>query len=358
MRKADPRLVKPIAVILLAIVGLFLLMQWARYPASIERYYTEGFFPLISTVLHWLFNYFPFSVGDVLYIAAVILIGYAFLKLVLLAIKRRGRQFLILLLRSVAAVMLSALIFNIFWGMNYYRPSLATRLNLPDTAYTLQELKSVTIRLIDSANVSRKRLLTADLKKDPENIYSVSKQAAGNFAITALQFKPRSIAVKPSLLSGLISYMSTSGYYNPFTGEAQINYGMPVYLKPFVACHELAHQMGVGPEDEASFASFVAGVQSRDRLLRYSAYYTGMSEFMYALRSADSLSFKDLKKRISPAVITDLRKEREYWQRYQGQLEAVTSVFYDNFLKANNQPQGLLTYNRMITLTMAWYRQQ
>ncbi|RYZ93111.1 MAG: DUF3810 family protein, partial [Sphingobacteriaceae bacterium] len=45
-----------------------------------------------------------------------------------------------------------------------------------------------------------------------------------------------------------------------------------------------------------------------------------------------------------------------YWQYYEGRLEVISSIFYDKFLKANNQPQGLLTYNQMITLVMAWYR--
>jgi hypothetical protein len=39
---------------------------------------------------------------------------------------------------------------------------------------------------------------------------------------------------------------------------------------------------------------------------------------------------------------------------YETQLSWISSIFYDNFLKANNQPRGLATYNRMVLLVMAW----
>jgi hypothetical protein len=112
--------------------------------------------------------------------------------------------------------------------------------------------------------------------------------------------------------------------------------------------------MGFGPEDEANFVGFIAGVQSHDRLLRYSAYYLGVQEFMYTLRSQDSLARKELRKTISPLVLGDFKKERDYWLSYEGQIERLSSVFYDSFLKANNQPQGLKTYNRMVLLVLAY----
>ena len=155
-----------------------------------------------------------------------------------------------------------------------------------------------------------------------------------------------------------MNYMGTSGYYNPFTTEAQIDYDLPVFIKPFVACHEMSHQMGFGPEDEANFGGFVAGTQSNDRLLRYSAYYVGVEEFMFALRRQDSLARKELRKNISPEVLNDFKTEREFWLSYESKLGALSSVFYDDFLKANNQPQGLNTYNQMVRLVMGWYKKK
>lgn len=153
-----------------------------------------------------------------------------------------------------------------------------------------------------------------------------------------------------------MNYLGTEGYYNPFTSESQINYQMPIYLKPFTACHEMSHQMGFGAEDEANFVGFISGVNSRDRLLKYSVYYAGMEEFMYTVSRKDTAAFKQLKIKISPLVHRDLLTERAYWKSFESKAGIFSSILYDNYLKTNNQPQGLKTYNRMIRLVMAWYR--
>ncbi len=113
--------------------------------------------------------------------------------------------------------------------------------------------------------------------------------------------------------------------------------------------------MGYGAEDEADFSGFLAGTGSHDRLLRYSAYHLAVDEFMHALYYRDSLANKALKPRISAAVHNDFKIERAYWLSYQNKAEILSSIFYDKFLKANNQPQGLETYDRMVLLVMALY---
>ncbi|HYH55821.1 MAG TPA: DUF3810 family protein, partial [Anseongella sp.] len=60
---------------------------------------------------------------------------------------------------------------------------------------------------------------------------------------------------------------------------------------------------------------------------------------------------------ISPQVKNDLDTEYYYWSYFRGPLDAVSSLLYDNFLKANNQPKGLRTYNEMISLLMAYYKE-
>jgi hypothetical protein len=91
-------------------------------------------------------------------------------------------------------------------------------------------------------------------------------------------------------------------------------------------------------------------------LLRYSAYQLAVGEFMRALRFRDSTQSKALRPRLSPAVISDFKAERKYWLSYQSKVDVISSFFYDKFLKANNQPQGLSTYNRMVLLVMALYK--
>ncbi|RYU90498.1 DUF3810 domain-containing protein [Mucilaginibacter terrigena] len=360
MRKQpdNKALVKRGIAILSLALAIYLLMILADHPWVIEKYYSEGLYLFICHVQHPVFNLFPFSIGDVVYVLAIIYLVYALVRLIILCFKKRFLQAGMLVAGVVTGVQVSIIIFYLFWGMNYFRPSAAERLNLRDSTYSTTQLQKVTTILIDSANASRARVTPADLKQGNDSIYNTAVKAVIKLSATSPYYYTYKPGIKPSLITPLLNYISTSGYYNPFTGEAQINYQMPAFNRPFVACHEMSHQMGYGPEDEANFAGFIAATGSGDRLLRYSAYNLAVNEFMQTVRYTDTVMFKQLKKRISPAVLADFKEERLYWLSYQNKLETITSIFYDNFLKANNQPEGLATYNRMVLLVMAMYKKK
>jgi hypothetical protein len=345
-------------IILSLIVAIYLLMVFAGHPQAVEKYYSEGFYLFICQVLHPVFNIFPFSFGDVVYLIVIGYIIYALIRLIALCFKRRFMQAGIFTTGIVISVMAGVLIFYLFWGLNYFRPSAGERLNLRDSTFTTAQLQKVTAILIDSANASRARVTPQDLKQGNDSIYKTAIRAVLKLSGTSKEYQTYSPEIKPSLLTPLLNYIGTSGYYNPFTSEAQINYQMPVFNRPFVACHEMSHQMGYGAEDEANFVGFVAATGSGDRLLRYSAYNLAVNEFMHTVRYTDTVLFKQLKTQISPAVLADFKTERLYWLAYQNKINTITSVFYDNFLKVNNQPQGLETYNRMVLLVMAMYKKQ
>jgi hypothetical protein len=343
-----------VIIILSLALFIFMMMWFADYPNAVERYYSRGFYPVICHIFHPIFNLFPFSVGDIIYIAVVIYLIYAFVRLVRMLVKRQWTPAWNFVLGITIGTEIAIIAFYLFWGMNYYRPSAAERLNLEDSTYTVADLKNFTSVLIDSANACRQRIGPADMGQTNKIIYQTALGAVKQLADSSSAFRTYSPDIKPSLLTPLLNYLGTSGYYNPFTSESQMNYEMPVFVRPFVACHELSHQMGFGPEDEANFVGFIAGIHSHDKLLRYSAYYIGVQEFMYTLKLQDSVARKELKKRISPLVLADFKKERDYWLAYEGKVEKLSSIFYDNFLKANNQPEGLKTYNRMVLLVLAY----
>ncbi|TWJ01529.1 uncharacterized protein DUF3810 [Mucilaginibacter frigoritolerans] len=337
-------------------IGIFLLMLFADHPFAVEHYYSNGFYPVVCHILHPVLNLFPFSFGDLLYLVVTVYLIYAVFRLIKLLFKKDFKQAGILLLGFIAGVESAMLIFYLFWGMNYFRLPAGERLNLRDTSYSTADLKTVTTMLIDSANACRARITPADLEQDNSTIYKTAIEAVSKLSADSVNFRTYRPNIKPSLLTPLLNYIGTSGYYNPFTGEAQLNCQMPVFNRPVIACHEMSHQMGYGAEDEADFSGFLAGIGSHDRLLRYSAYHLAVDEFMHALFYRDSLENKALKPRVSTAVHHDFVIERAYWLSYQSKMDVVSSIFYDRFLKVNNQPQGLATYNRMVLLVMAKYR--
>ena len=338
------------------LIIIVLLICFRQKPDWVERFYFGGLYPVICYLLRPLFNLAPFSLGDIIYLFVIACLLAGSFKALWYLFKARFNLLGRLAFRFLIALEISWLVFYLCWGLNYYRPPAAQLLGLADTSYTISDVARVTALIIDSANNCRKGLSSIDLTQGRPGFYAPAQSAVKGLAIISPKFKTVSPRVKPSLLSWLLNYMGTSGYYNPFTTEAQINNLMPVFDKPFVACHEMAHQTGWAREDEADFAGYLAGINSGDRLLRYSAYYAGIEEFMGYLRRRDTLAHKNLRLKISPLVMQDFRTDSAYWAKYQGGAQMVSGVFFDKFLKANNQPHGLHTYNRMILLTMAWYR--
>jgi len=335
-----------------------LMLIFSTHQQMVETFYGMRIYNLISFLQHFFFSLFPFSVGDIVYISVIILLIYILVIAIKLLINRNFRSFLFLILRFFAGMLSAIFLFYFLWGLNYFRQPASKRLNLLEYNFTIAELKNVTSKLIDSANICRSRITNMDMQQTNLQIYNTSLMAIKKLGNQSADFKSYSPRVKSSFITYLLNYMGTAGYFNPFTGEAQINYQMPIFDKPVVACHEMSHQMGFGAEDEANFVGFLAASGSGERLSRYSAYHLAVDEFMHALYARDSLSFKELKPRISKAVKNDFLTERLYWSSYQNSLNNITGIFYNNFLKANNQPQGLNTYNRMVLLLMAKYKKQ
>ncbi|OCX53770.1 hypothetical protein BEL04_05645 [Mucilaginibacter sp. PPCGB 2223] len=342
--------------ILTILIIILSVITW--FPGFIEYFYSQGLYLFICHILHPVFNIFPFSIGDVFYVGLIIYCICALVRIIRYLFKKRWQQLAQLLLGLVIVVQVIYAAFYLFWGLNYFRPSAAERLNLQDTSYTLTDVKAVAQMLIDSMNASKAALKSVDTLQSNREIYNTAASAVADMSGRSKNFPAIHPGVKSSLLSWLLNYLETSGYYDPFTSEAQINYQMPVFLKPFVACHEMSHQMGFGAEDEADFAGYVTGISSRDRFLRYSAYFEGTAEFMHAIYRRDTVMFKELKTHISKPVLADFKKERLYWKSFEGKAGSLSGIFYDHFLKANNQPHGIKTYNRMIRLCMAWYRKK
>lgn len=336
-------------------IALYLLGIFEAYPEAVEKYYSNGLYVFICRVLHPVFNLIPFSVGDVLYTTIVIYLIYVIVRLIAHLVKKRFKQAGNLALGIIIGVQAGMVIFYVFWGLNYFRPSAGKRLGLRDTNYTTQHLVEVTCMMIDSANTTRAQLTAADTTQSNQAIFETAVKAVNKMSANSPNFRAYYPEVKPSLLTWLMNYLTTSGDYNPFTTEAQINYRIPYYERPFVACHEMSHQIGYGFEDEASFSGFLIGIHSGNRLLRYSAYQNALDECMHAIRRRDTVINNELKAHISQTVRADLRAQRAYWLYYHGQISLVSGIFYDDYLKANNQPHGLDTYNQMVLLLMAWY---
>lgn len=348
---------KLISLLVLALlIKLFSLNeQW------VESWYTYGFYPYISRLMRILLGWIPFSVGDILYVAAFVFLILKTWKLLQLLARRQVKEYLswIHFRKYLKLVLWIYIIFNVSWGLNYNRQGIAHQLRLNVQPYTIRDLTRITeilqYKLNDYAERtdSVKRLELNQSSKLFQKGISIYKSTF--YTYPWLQYNSPSI--KPSLFSSMGHYFGFSGYINPFTGEAQMNVEEPVFLKPFVLNHEIAHQLGYGKENEASFVSYLVTKNITDIDFNYSVYYELFFNAVYECRAnGDTTTIRKLRESLHPRVKMDKADEISFRLKRKNAVQPYVTDFYSNYLKMNNQPKGMATYNQVIAWLIAYWK--
>ncbi|HUQ97639.1 MAG TPA: DUF3810 family protein, partial [Chitinophagaceae bacterium] len=129
-------------------------------------------------------------------------------------------------------------------------------------------------------------------------------------------------------------------------------------LKPFVALHEIAHQLGYAKENEANFVAFIATRHTKDPYFLYSNYYT---LYRYALRevySRDTTVAMQFEKKLHSQVRRDDAELKAYFKTTENPIEPIITRFYDQYLKWNNQKAGMQSYNQVVALLVAYEKKR
>jgi hypothetical protein len=346
-------------LVILFVVAL-LIKLFSMNEAWVEKYYTYGFYPYIAKMQRGLFGWIPFSVGDILYIVAFLFFVVKVWKLLKLLSKRQVKEYLswILFRKYLKLVFWIYIIFNISWGLNYNRLGIAHQLSLNVQPYTTGELMELTGALQQKMNFYAARTNEAEREKLG---YTANVAAEGllsfNEAAKEYPFLSYSTpSMKPSLYSHLGHLFGFTGYYNPFTGEGQLQTTVPVFMKPYIINHEIAHQVGFAKENEANFISFLTGRVSANDEVRYSIYF---DMYLYAARdlgSRDSVALQQLKQQWHPQVKKDYEYLIAFLAKNSNVVEPYMTGIYDQFLKFNRQPKGRRTYSEVVAWLVAYMK--
>ncbi len=339
------------------------LLIGARQAAGFADWYAGQVFPVWSGLLSRIFGLFPFSVAEMaLYLliaAGVCAAGYAAVRI---GVRKGGAGFLIAWMKWLLfAVSMVCLLFALGSGINYQRTSFAEQTGLDAAGYTISELQEVCVRLTEEVNA-----LTGQVTRDEEGIMQLSAKATGSKAAEIMEalgeYYPALAgeypAPKPVALSAILSYLNLTGIYSPFTMEANYNREMTPYNIPFTMCHELSHLRGFMQEDEANFIAFLACVSAKDADFQYSGYLLGWIYCMNALYRSDADSWQEVRGTLAAEAGVDLAENNRFWDSHEGTLSEVSDSVNDGYLKANGQSDGVLSYDRVTDLIVAYYRQE
>lgn len=344
-------------------------------------WYIANIFPICVGCYGRLTSLFPFSVGEMMLIIAVVLIvlllfigiGAGICKIVYIAkgnrkeklpVWMRGYSFTVLIIFTCVGIVMTSNCFVLYHGSTFPEKYMEKTL---DKKYKLSELADLRNMVVSECN-----RLSKLVERDEHGniIYS------GNIEEQAVKEMKRLGETYPQLsgfypdpkgftFSGFFSQQKMMGYYFPFSMEANYNTKMYVTNMPSTICHELSHVKGFIQEDEANFISYLACVGSEDVFFQYSGYLS----VLYYLDN-DYYEAIDENKAIYKSQVrisSQVRKDKvfltpEAWEEVEKKavvstktVSKVSQKIVETNLTLNGVEDGTVSYGRVVELLLEYY---
>jgi hypothetical protein len=331
--------IKSSAITLAIALALFSL------PASlIERFYTNGFYSRLQSLITPTTNLLPFALGDFLIVALVISIPAWWIVRIKRARGKRLRETGSLAFNTLTLASIIFLSFLFLWGFNYQRQPLAAKLDydnqrLTDTA--LKQFKRLTVERVDAEYAQARAVDWPD-----ENTWRNQLHESFGETIALLGHTRNIAAAKPktSIFDFYLGSAGIAGLVNPFGFEVVMDSETLFFEKPFTLAHEWAHLAGYANESEASFVGALTCIRSRSAALRYSGW---LALYQHAPWPDEN----DKPPRPLEEVMADIRAIAEKSnRRVNPAISQAQWEMYDSFLKANRVREGTLSYGLLIDL--------
>jgi hypothetical protein len=338
------------------IIQVILLRIISFFPESVERYYSDGVYLRTSQFSRTILGSIPFSIGDCLYILLIFFVLKWFWN------KRKSwkeswKNNSLTIFRCIS---IFYLFFHLLWALNYYRKPLFEKMEIKKE-YTDTDLLLFTKKMIVKTNAIQRQLTKSDSLKvvfpyTQEQTFTMNLNGYDNLSKQHQNFRFKNLSTKKSLFSVPLTYMGFSGYLNPFTNEAQVNYIGPMYSFPMTTNHEMAHQMGFASETECNFIGFLASIKNDDLYIQYSGYSYALRYCLGILHGTDEKSFDQILKTVHPGILKNYQESINFRKEYETPIETGFSLFYDQFLKLNQQKEGIASYSKFVNLMVNYYK--
>lgn len=334
---------------------LLFLKVIAFFPETVERIYSNGLYVYISRFSRTLLGKIPFSNGDIIYGILII-----YLLIQLWKTRKSWRlQWKNNLLKIINVLSVAYFLFHFLWAFNYYRVPLFEKMNI-QREYSDDDLYRFTEKLIAKTNeiqfkITNDKNLKVSVPYTQDSMFKMSQKGYDNLGKQYSFFKYEIPSRKKSLFSLPLTYMGFGGYLNPFTNEAQVNYKLPMVGFPMTINHEMAHQMGFASESECNFIGFLASVKNDDLYFQYSAYQYALRYCLNNIGMKNESKFEYYKNKINPGIIENYKESEAFWKSYDTIIDKGFHAFYDQFLKMNQQKDGLESYSKYVDLLINYY---
>ncbi len=342
--------------IAISLIPQIILVKWmGQYPGWVEQHYSMGLYPEIGLFFRFLYGWIPFSMGEVVY---SLLIVTALFYVYQQRSHIKSKPFIFF--RNVAMLLaVFYFTFHLLWGLNYYREPLAQHLAIRDSV-TKTEVLEFTKKLILKTNEIQFKITgdTTAIVQVPYGRNAIIEKTVAGYGHLEKQYpflKYHRPSIKKSMYSTFSTYLGIGGYLNPFTNEAQVNALTPLFRFPVVVGHEVGHQVGYSAENETNLIGYLVTMKNDDPYFQYSAYAFGLSHCLMAIARVDKPEFELLYALLNEGTKKNYRELNAFYAQYENPIEPLFQSVFNTFLKANNQPDGVQSYGKVVHLMVAYH---
>ena len=334
--------------------------------------YRKYVFYNISSVFARISGLFPFSIGEIMIVLAIILAIFLVVIVILgffkCKILKKIRK---IYLRITVYILLFVYIAETFNCFILYHTKTIESVISKEYANEINTAIDDNERLLFTYNEVVRNLneLSEKLQRDENG------DLIGDFTYEECKTALRNISNDFECLSGyypnpkkihfsnIMSQQYLAGIYFPFSMEANFNGLMYCANNPSTICHELSHLKGYIREDEANFIAFMACINSDNDFIKYSGYlqvlwYLENDLYKYlpdeywerVIYPNDYVIYDDifLKAEVFEEVEEDAIISTET-------LSEATDVFIDTNLKMNGVESGFGNYSEVVKLIVLYY---
>jgi len=273
----------------------------------------------------------------------------------------RGLRLYRMLMSVLSALLTVYCGYTLLWGVYYYGDDFVQRSGFEREKISIEQLETVTRYF-----AARSNEYSLCVERDGSGAYSADKRAildkSTEVYLKAEKIYPclegPQIRAKGLWSSRLLSYMDFTGFFFPFTAEANLNIDFPPSMLPSTVAHELAHQRGVAKEQEANFVAVLSSLEYGDADYCYSACLLAYTHLGNALYSADYDRFEPIYYSLNSYVLRDFQVNRDYWKKFETPVQTLSTEIYDSFLKSYEQELGMKSYGACVDLLVNYYYEQ
>ena len=344
----------------LLVISLILFLFFSLFPQFADAYNaTAGQF--FRMILNFLTIWIPFSVSEAVIWSIPLFLVFCTIRVMHHSFDTWRQSFIYTgKILSFLALILSGLILLFSPGFKGTLLSKKTDFDIADISseeliqtatYLQSELNSLADSgkiLYDESDFSHYEGNWQDLNRELQKAY-----AAASEKYDFIHTFPSTL--KPIASSPVLTYTHIAGAYTFFSGEVNINYMFPDYVRIYSSAHEMAHQRGFAREDEANFIAFLVCMESDHPYLRYSALLNCYEYVLSALSGSGDEILNAQWVTLSQSVKLEMVAYNDFFEKYD-RNPAATAVNAVSQVVQSAAGAADHSYGMVVDLMVGYYR--